>query len=63
MGEPWKPSIADRLEDVAASLLEMSYAVAAIAEQLREKPPKKRKGLGAFSKESRGGAGRASKPR
>ena len=29
----WKPSIADRLEDVATSLLDVAYAVEAIAEQ------------------------------
>jgi hypothetical protein len=63
MGRRWKPSIADRLEDIAASLLDVSYAVAAIAEQLREKPPTKRKRSGVFSKEPQGCAGRASKPR
>jgi hypothetical protein len=58
MGRPWKPSIADRLEDVAASLLDVSYAVAAIAEQLRENSTKGRKHGSAFSKErqeARGG--------
>jgi hypothetical protein len=37
MGRDWKPSIADQLEDVANSLLDVAYAVAAIAEQLRAK--------------------------
>jgi len=36
MGRRWKPSIADQLEDVANSLLDAAYTVAAIAEQLRE---------------------------
>jgi len=36
VGRNWKPSIADQLEDVASSLLDVAFAVAAIAEQLRE---------------------------
>ena len=47
----------------AASLLDVSYAVAAIAEQLRENSTKGRKHGSAFSKERQDGARRASKPR
>jgi hypothetical protein len=61
MGRPWHPS--DQLEDVADKLLEAAYAVTAIAEQLREKPTKRGKDGGAFSKERQDGGRRASKPR
>jgi hypothetical protein len=57
------PSLADQLEDVADSLLEAAYAVTAIAEQLREKPTKRGKDGGAFSKERQDGGRRASKAR
>jgi len=43
MPRRWEPSIADQLEEVAATLVEVSYAVTAIAEQLREKPTKRGK--------------------
>jgi len=51
MAGRWEPSIADQLEDVADSLLEAAYAVAAIAEQLREKPTRRGKDGAALSKQ------------
>jgi hypothetical protein len=70
MPRRWKPSIADQLEEVAASLVDVSYAVAAIAEQLREKPTKIGKNGAAFwheppdgGRERQDGGRRASKPR
>ena len=43
MSSRWEPSIADQLDEVAASLVDVSYVITAIAEQLREKPTKRGK--------------------